>query len=179
MRLDFFLVSDTLCYKVLEAEISPGYRTDHSMITVRISAAVNPRGPGFWKLTETDYVTLIKKTIADVLMEYDGQCEVDEVLKWDVIRMQIRAASIKYAAAKTSSLNKKEHTLEENILRLERKFDERNLSEADRKNLESKLAIKRQQLDELIGYKTQGAILRLKVKWYNEGERNIYYIFMV
>lgn len=35
----FFLASDTLCPKVLEAEILPGYRKDHSMITVRISAA--------------------------------------------------------------------------------------------------------------------------------------------
>ena len=113
-RLDFFLVSDTLCPKVLEAEILLGYRTDHSMISLRISAVANPRG--FWKLNthfliETDYVTLIKKTIADVSMEYDGQCEVDEVLKWYVIKMRIRAASVKYAAAKKSSLNKKEHTL--------------------------------------------------------------------
>ena len=126
-RLDFFLVSDILSPKVLAAEILPGYRTDHSMITVRISAAPNPRGPGFWKfLTETDYVTLIKKAIEDVSMEYDGQCEVDEVLKRDVIKMQIRAASIRYAAAKKSSLTKKEHTLEEDILIPERKLDERN-----------------------------------------------------
>ena len=45
-RLDFCLISDTLC---LEAEIMPGYRTDLSMITVRITTT-NPRGPGLWKL---------------------------------------------------------------------------------------------------------------------------------
>ena len=28
------------------------------------------------------------------------------------------------------------------------------------------------QLEEIIAYKTQGAILRSKVKWYNEGEKN-------
>ena len=49
------------------------------------------------------------------------------------------------------------------------------LSEADRQNLESKLATKRRQLEEIIGYKAQGAILRSKVKWYNEGERNTYF----
>ena len=67
----------------------------------------------------------------------------------------IRAASIKYAAAKKSNLNKKEHTLEEDILILEKKLDERNLSEADWKNFESEPAIKRQQLEEIIGYKTE------------------------
>ena len=29
--------------------------------------------------------------------------------------------------------------------------------------------------EEIIGYKTQGAIIRSKVKWYNEGERNTKY----
>ena len=63
-RLDFFLISDTLFQEVTEAEIAPGYRTDHSMITFRISTAQNPRGPGYWKLnthllTETEYVNLI------------------------------------------------------------------------------------------------------------------------
>ena len=42
-RLDYFLISDSLCPNVFEAEILPGYRTDHCMITVRISATTNPR----------------------------------------------------------------------------------------------------------------------------------------
>ena len=47
------------------------------MITFRISTARNPAGPGYWKLnthllTETQYVELIRKTIADVCKEYEG-----------------------------------------------------------------------------------------------------------
>ena len=62
-RLDYFLISDSLCPNVFEAEILPGYRTDHCMITVRISATTNPRGPGFWKLnthflTKNKYIDL-------------------------------------------------------------------------------------------------------------------------
>ena len=49
-RLDFFLISESLCPNVLEAEIHPGYRTDNRMITVKINTTTNPRGPGFWKL---------------------------------------------------------------------------------------------------------------------------------
>ena len=37
------------------------------------------------------------------------------------------------------------------------------------------MRIKKQQLEEIIGYKTQGAIMRSKVNWYNEGERNTKY----
>ena len=75
-RLDFFLISLSLCPEITEADIVPGYRTDHSMITFRINTARNPRGPGYWKLktvthlsTETQYVELIRKTIADVCKE--------------------------------------------------------------------------------------------------------------
>ena len=31
---------------------------------------------------------------------------------------------------------------------------------------------RQQQIEEIIAYKTQGAILRSKVKWYNEVEKN-------
>ena len=73
------------------------------------------------------------------------------------------------------NFNKKEQILEKDILTLERRLDERDLPQAGRKFLESELATKRQQLEEIIGYKTQGAIMRSKVKWYNEGERNTSY----
>ena len=36
-RLDYFLVSDQLLSRVLECDIVPGYRTDHSMIKLKFS----------------------------------------------------------------------------------------------------------------------------------------------
>ena len=82
------------------------------MITVRISATTNPWGPGFWKLnthflTENEYIELIKKTIGDVSKEYKGHHEVEKILLWDVIKMEIRAASIKYAKRKKHAHDKK------------------------------------------------------------------------
>ena len=179
-RLDFFLISNTLCPTTSNAEILPGYRTDHSMITVRINTATNPRGPGFWKLnthllTESEYINLIRKTITNVSKEYEGQNEVDEILLWDVIEMQIRATSIQYAKEKKSRLKQKEYFLEKEVLALERKLEENNPSEPHKEILLTELRIKKQQLKEIIGYKTQGAIIRSKVKWYNEGERNTKY----
>ena len=150
------------------------------MITVRINTATNPRGPGFWKLnthllTESEYINLIRKTITNVSKEYEGQNEVDEILLWDVIKMQIRATSIQYAKEKKSRLKQKEYFLEKEVLALERKLEENNSSEPHKEILLTELRIKKQQLEEIIGYRTQGAIIRSKVKWYNEGERNTKY----
>ena len=85
---------------MVNADFFPGYRTDHSLITVKITT--NQRGPGFWKLnthllSESLYINLIKKTIEDTCEEYKGQNNVDAVLLWDVIKMKIREASILYA----------------------------------------------------------------------------------
>ena len=117
-RLDFFLISNTLCPGTSNGEILPGYQTDHSMITVHINTATNPKRPGFWKLNthllnESEYINLIRKTITYISKEYEGQNEVDEILLWDVIKMQIRATSIQYAKEKKSCLKQKEYFFRE------------------------------------------------------------------
>ena len=66
--------------------------------------------------TESAYINLIRKTITDVSKEYEGQKEVDEILLWDVIKMQIRATSIKYAKEKKSRLKQKNSSLPEHFV---------------------------------------------------------------
>ena len=46
-RLDCFLTSQSLISKVKTSDIVPGYKKDHSMITMAIMTNSNPRGPGF------------------------------------------------------------------------------------------------------------------------------------
>ena len=73
-RLDSFLVSQSTVNITTLTDIVPGYKTDHSMITLRISLPSNPRGPGFWKLntsslTELEYINQIKTTIQEIYDE--------------------------------------------------------------------------------------------------------------
>ena len=82
--------------------------------------------------------------------------------------MKIREASLCYAAARKWRLENRENRLEEEFLVLENKLDECNVSNKEKENIRTELRIKKLQLEEIIGYKTQGAILRSKVKWYNE-----------
>ena len=82
--------------------------------------------------TESEYIKLIRKTITNISKEYEGQNELDEILLWDVIKMQIRATSIQYAKEKKSRLKQKEYFLEKEILVLERKLEENNPPEPQR-----------------------------------------------
>ena len=67
-RLDFFLISSSLLGNVTNANILPGFKTDHSMVSIHLKTNQNPRGPGFWKfntslLSDIDYINVIKETI--------------------------------------------------------------------------------------------------------------------
>ena len=54
---------------------------------------------------------------------------------------------------------------------LENKLAERNVSDKERESIWTELRIKKLQFEGIIAYKTEGAILRSKVKCYNEGEK--------
>ena len=93
-RLDFFLINCSLCTDILEADILPGYKSDHSLITLTNNTHVNPRGPGFWKLntsslSEREYVELIKNTMYNVSNITKTKMKIDETLLWEVINVEV------------------------------------------------------------------------------------------
>ena len=74
-RLDFFLISSSLLPFVKNADIVPGFCSDHSGITLEIDFSKFHRGRGFWKfnaslLREPKYVELVKATIKRVVAQY-------------------------------------------------------------------------------------------------------------
>ena len=103
-RLDFFLVSSSLINITQSAVIKNGFLSDHSIVNLGINVDTKPRGPGYWKLNcsllkDIEYVNSIKDVIKECEIIHDNS-DVDEVLYWETLKMQIRGASIKYAAAK-------------------------------------------------------------------------------
>ena len=108
--------------------------------------------------------------------DYKEDESVDAILLWDVMKMQIRASSIKYAKQQKAKQKRTEKTLETEILMLERKL-ENNISEFEKREIRTELEIKKQSLEQWINYKTQGSIIRSRARWYNEGERNSKYFF--
>ena len=180
-RLDFFLISSSLSTEALDADILTGFKTDHSLITLSLATKTNTRGPGFWKLNthflkDLEYVNLIKEIINEVSNDYKEDETVDAVLLWDVMKMQIRANSIKYAKEQKAKQKQTEKTLETEILKLEQMLED-NISDNEKWEIRTKLEIKKQRLEQVILYKTQGSIIRSRARWYNEGEKNTKYFF--
>ena len=87
-RLDFFLVSESSLCDVTHSDIVSGFKTDHSMITLR----VNPRGNGFWKLNtslliEMGYLEEVKIIIQQTADGYKEEDTVNPALLWEMIKM--------------------------------------------------------------------------------------------
>ena len=176
--LDFFLVSASIAGRVSKADILPSYKTDHSLCTIEVNYQSNKRGPGFWKLnsalfSEIEYINTIKATIAQTLTQYENDVEVDEVLLSEMIKLEIRATSIKYSKTKMKGMRKIEDTIESEITSLERRLE--SDSGNNKVALAEQLKIKKKELESVIECKTKGAIIRSKTRWYNEGEKNSKY----
>ena len=101
-------MSSSLDTAVTKADILPGLKTDHSLITIHISKNKNPRGPVFLKLNtsfllDPEYINLIKKTVNEVSEEYDHNDEVNAALLWDTMKMKIRSSSLHYSKKKKTN----------------------------------------------------------------------------
>ena len=85
--------------------------------------------------------------------------------------MEIRGFTVKYAKSKARKRKNDEVTLQNKINELQLKL-ENNPNNSQYLN---DLYATKLRLQKIMHFKTKGAILRSKVRWYDEGERNTGY----
>ena len=184
-RLDFFLLSEYLLWYFEDADILPGYRSDHSMITLKLKFRNNIKPNSFWKfncslLKDRQYVDEINREIDSIIAEYAAEhyekstipeipkseieLQMSEKVFLDFLLMKIRSKTIAFATMKKRKAQEKEDKLLKDIETLERS---RNKTENDIKILKEK----NKELTSLREKRIQGVVLRSKAKWVAEGEK--------
>ena len=103
-RLDFFLVSQSILGISTHTDITPGFKTDHSLITLSLSLHSNPKGNGFWKLNtsllaDNNFIETIKIATQETANEYKDHKLVNPLLLWDMIKLKVREKSVTYSAS--------------------------------------------------------------------------------
>ena len=169
-RLDFFLISQSLVDNVSSSKIIPGFKTDHSVVTLDLSMDKTPRGRGYWKLncshlSDPNFVQKIKQTITETANINRG---ANPNLLWDTIKMAIRGESIKYSSQKKKETNNEISRLENEIQYFEQKQSHSHLTEEQ----EQALQTAKSHLSHIINEKAKGAYVRSRSQNYEEGERN-------
>jgi exonuclease III len=184
-RLDFFLISDLLSSEVHDADILPGYRTDHSIILLSLGKVIERKRFSLWKfnaslLKDKEYLEEINNVITSVKTEYAAflynpnainsisnneiQFTISDQLFLDTLLMKIRDKTISYATAKKKKNNETEKALEIKITELEQKV---YLQENEKHELQKA----KRDLVSLRENRMHGVLIRSRARWIADGEK--------
>ena len=114
-RIDFFLIAKDLTVYMKKSEILPAIAPDDNAIFISLTLPnKSPRGPGFWKfnntlLKDSQYIDKIHNTFTQA-RKYYGHL-TDKRLFWEMIKMDIRSATITYSKNKSKSIRNREREL--------------------------------------------------------------------
>ena len=188
-RLDYFLVSGSLISIISEANIIPGYRSDHSIVTMELNLTDQKRGKGFYKmntslLMDKEYIEIIEKSIKDTISTYalpvyslcfvqDHPAEVDVTISWslfwETMIVNMRTVTISYSIHKRRKCNEEESKLNKKIQRIE------NIESDMSEEMQAELAVCREKLEVHRKTKMEGIVTRSRTRWYEEGEKSTAY----
>ena len=190
-RLDFFLTSFECFLYVYATNIIPGYRTDHSGVTLELTLNENERGRGYWKfnnslLKDHSYIQIVKDTISDVKQTYatnnndnldnqQSEYSINSQLFLETLLLMIRGNTIKYSSFKKKQQQQQEKQLEQEIKIIEDEVNTNfiNMSDEILDNLETKKTM----LYDIQKDKNEGMMLRSRSRYEDLGEKPTQYFF--
>ena len=170
-RIDFFLVAKNLTQFVKKSEIYPAIAPDHKAIYISLSLSnETPRGRGLWKfnnslLNNEDYVNKIHKTHFQTCSYYSKL--TDKRLFWEMLKMEIRAASISFG----KNLAKLTNCREMEITRRPQVLDEFICNNSVSFQVLNEFDDPKTELQTIYTKKGKAAIFRSKCRWVEKGER--------
>ena len=165
-------------------DIKPGYRSDHSIITMDIILSNFNHGKGTWKFNNSllhnqDYLNLVNKIIQEEVLKYavpvysiqhikenpdSISLILDDELFLEVLLLRIWGETIKFASHLKKEVDKNEKQLLKDIETLE---SDNDLLTA---NLQL-LLDKKKELQVIRENKIKGQQVRSKLQWLKEGEK--------
>ena len=188
-RLDYFLINETCLEYVMDTNINPGYRTDHSSILLKLKFINNERGRGYWKfnnslLKNKDYIKLVKYTIQelkdtyktnDEQATYNTEFSINDQLFLETLLMIIRGNTIQYSSFNKRKNTEKENKLEADIKKLEEEISS-NINNINDEKLNT-LVQKKNEFIELRNERIEGVMLRSRRRYEDLGEKPSNYFF--
>ena len=92
-----------------------------------------------------------------------------------MVKLKVKEKCISYAVGKKRAMSREKEETEQSISQLEKEVENSLTSKERKTDLQTKLESKKRELEHIIEYYTQVAIVRAKVRWYNEGEKTTKY----
>ena len=86
-----------------DVDIVPSLPTDQSAVFVTLMDGNEfERGPGLWKLNSSllcdqIFTSSLKIHIEEIKNEFNSDCDIDDQIKWELIKYKIRNFSLKFS----------------------------------------------------------------------------------
>ena len=163
-RLDYWLISKTLDNTVDEIKYEPCLFSDHYLVTIKINTSDVEHGEGVWKMNASILTTdLFKVSFESMWNHWKSQKDTCSNLSewWDLGKKKIKEVAVWCSKKLNKDQNKKIKELE--------KFVNKNdtaVSFCD----QNRLCMAKRELKSLYEEKSNGVIVRSRVKWHEEGE---------
>lgn len=168
-RIDLFCISKTELYRIKDSTLEPISISDHGPVTMKINLGVDNHFR-YWRLNVSLLTDMnIRQELKEALTEYfiindDGN--VSPSIVWDASKATMRGKIISIGSRIKKQRLAKQQGLEAEIKKLTREH-----KQFGKKDILKKLKEVRQQLDEVLTYKAEGAMRYTNRKYYEMGNK--------
>uniref|UniRef100_A0A3B4WDT5 exodeoxyribonuclease III n=1 Tax=Seriola lalandi dorsalis TaxID=1841481 RepID=A0A3B4WDT5_SERLL len=168
-RLDYWLISQTISKDVLKCEISISPLTDHCMIKLALKIIQQPQSSEtIWKFNNSLLLNDGFCKQVKILFQSVDKLDMSHMSKWEWFKFKLKHLAIETGKRiaqtrkhKQNELTKKINTLcEKTVLSIEEKAE---------------LRILQVQIDDMYREKANGAFIRSRARWLEQGEKNTSY----
>ena len=173
-RIDYVLMSMSMCNIVEDITYTYGYKTDHSLLKFILEIKDMPRGPGYWKFNK---LLLYDKEFVEKANQMFENAENKYRLSTADIIWESTKEEVSGWAKKKSKQNAKQRN--EKLKILINKYNECKSTAQTKSNLKTQTDLKnyQMQIEKLIEAKTKSAAFRSKARHIEDYEKNSKYFF--
>ena len=169
-RLDYIFVSECFLQYVNSVEIVPGFRSDHSFISMDFQFYKNRRGKGYWKfnaqlLRDNEYLEKINKLLDIELAQNYKSIRT----KWEMIKLAVRSSTLQYSARKAKSKRNTVAALEKKLQFIQNK--QQNLLGIKLQKSEEQVMKLRKDIGIIVAQHTKSAAFRSGTNWHMYSEK--------
>lgn len=169
-RIDYWLISNNLINDISKCEISASPLTDHCLISLSISLTKEGHRNIIWKFNNSllhndNFCTEVKNLAVEI-----NQLEMSHSSKWEWFKFNVKQKAIQISKSFNKRKKQEQKNIVEGINKLCCKQDLSLDEQLQLHNFQS-------QLDKLFLEKANGAYVRSRARWIEEGEKNSSYFF--
>ena len=177
-RLDYWLISSSICHLIQSTDIRPAMKCDHNAISLKLKVNDEKRGRGYWKinndlLSDTIYVTKVNEVINACILETEFN-DLNAQQKWEMCKIKIKEVSMNYAKDINSKKKKYYEKLEKEFCYLSEIVDKNPCKESV-----EKMKKIQEELDKWYTNRSKGAFVRSREKWLEQGEKSTKYFLQL